>query len=170
MLVHVLCGQWPIPTEPTRVDPCNPAHVIGLSEVERRAEYLDVIGRPSAQDEGHPLMPLIERCLSNSPDCRPKASELVETMGEAAEQQPLTFNSRVNMMQRIENIQREKRTFQAQILGTQVSREMLGDCGFAGSYTGGFEGLEQTPLLVDQRLARTRKHTVKAILKTSVQH
>ena len=36
MLVHVLCGQWPIPTEPTRVDPCNPAHVIGLTEVERR--------------------------------------------------------------------------------------------------------------------------------------
>ena len=88
-------------------------------------------------------MPLIERCLSNSPDCRPKASELVETMGEAAEQQPLTFNSRVNMMQRIENIQREKR---AQILDTQVSREMLGDYGFAGTYTqGNLRGWNKLP-------------------------
>ena len=157
MLVHVLCDQWPIPTEPTRVDPCNPAHVIGLSEVERRAEYLDVIGCPSAQDEGHPL---IERCLSNSPDCRPKASELVETMGEAAEQQPLTFNSRVNMMQKIENLQREKRTLQAQILGTQVSRKMLGDSLWVCRL--GFEGLERTPLLVDQLLARTHKHLSKS--------
>ena len=125
MLVHVLCGQWPMPVEATRVDPRNPARVIGLSEVERRAEYLDVIGRPSEEEEeGHPLMPLIERCLSNSPNLRPNASELVETMRDAVRRQPLTFSNRVDMMQRIESIQREKETLQAQVsqLEGQVER------------------------------------------------
>ena len=125
MLVHVLCGQWPMPVEATRVDPRNPARVIGLSEVERRAEYLDVIGRPSEEEEeGHPLMPLIERCLSNSPNLRPNASELVETMRDAVRRQPLTFSNRVDMMQRIESIQREKETLQVQVsqLEGQVER------------------------------------------------
>ena len=108
MLVHVLSGQWPMPTEATQVDPHNPARVIGLSEVERRAEYLNVIGRPSDNEEGHPLMPLIERCLSNSPNLRPNASELVDAMSDAATQQPLTFSNRVDMMQRINSIQREE--------------------------------------------------------------
>ena len=122
MLVHVLSGQWPMPTEATQVDPQNPARVIGLSEVERRAEYLNVIDRPSNYEEGHPLMPLIERCLSNSPNLRPNASELVDAMSDAATQQPLTFSNRVDMMQRINSIQREKETLQTQVL--ELERQM----------------------------------------------
>ena len=122
MLVHVLSGQWPMPTEATQVDPQNPARVIGLSEVERRAEYLNVIGRPSDNEEGHPLMPLIERCLSNSPNLRPNASELVDAMSDAATQQPLTFSNRVEMMQRINSIQREKETLQVRVL--ELERQM----------------------------------------------
>ena len=114
MLVHVLSGQWPLPSEATRVDPHNPARVIGLSELERRAEYLDIIGRPS-DEEGHPLMPLIERCLSNSPNLRPNASELVERMNEMVILQPLTFSNRVEMMQRIDDIQRENETLQTEV-------------------------------------------------------
>ena len=76
MLVHVLSGQWPFPSEPTQVHPRNPTRVIGLSEVERRVQYLNIIGRPSKQQAGHPLMPLIERCLNNSPNLRPKSAEL----------------------------------------------------------------------------------------------
>ena len=122
MLVHVLSGQWPMPTEATQVDPHNPARVIGLSEVECRAEYLNVIGRHSNDEEGHPLMPLIERCLSNSPNLRPNASELVDAMSDAATQQPLTFSNRVEMMQRINSIQREKETLQTQVL--ELERQM----------------------------------------------
>ena len=123
MMVHVLSGQWPFPSEATRVDPRNPAAVIGVSEVERRAEYLDVIGRPSDEEEGHPLMTLIERCLSNSPNLRPNASELVERMSDASAQRPLTFSNRVDMMQRIDSIQREKETLQTEkeTLQTRVS-------------------------------------------------
>ena len=123
MMVHVLSGQWPFPSEAARVDPRNPAAVIGVSEVERRAQYLDVIGRPSDEEEGHPLMTLIERCLSNSPNLRPNASELVERMSDASAQQPLTFSNRVDMMQRINSIQREKETLQTEkeTLQTRVS-------------------------------------------------
>ena len=124
MMVHVLSGEWPIPTEATRVHPCNPAHVIGLSEVERRAQYLNIIGRPSEEQEGHPLMPLIERCLNNSPNLRPTSSELVERMSDAVTQQPLTFSNRVDMMQRMESILTEKEILQTRVtvLEGQVER------------------------------------------------
>ena len=124
MLVHVLSGQWPFPSEPTRVDPHNLARVIGVSEVERRAQYLNIIGHPSEKQEGHPLMPLIERCLNNSPDLRPTSSELVERMSDAVTQQPLTFSNRVDMMQRMESILTEKETLQTRVsvLEGQVER------------------------------------------------
>ena len=115
MMVHVLSGQWPFPSEATQVDPSNSASVIGISEVERRVQYLNIIGRPSDEQEGHPLMSLIERCLSNSPGLRPNTSELVERISSTSDQQPLTFSNRVDMMQRINRIQREKETLQTQI-------------------------------------------------------
>ena len=124
MLVHVLSGQWPFPSEATRVDPRNPAHVIGVSEVERRAQYLNIIGRPSEEQDGHPLIPLIERCLNNSPNLRPTSSELVERISYAVTQQPLTFSNRVDMMQRMESILTEKETLQTRVsvLERQVER------------------------------------------------
>ena len=98
--------------------------MIGLSEVERRAQYLNIIGRPSEEQEGHPLMPLIERCLNNSPNLRPISSELVERMSDAVTQQPLTFSNRVDMMQRMESILTEKETLQTRVsvLEGQVER------------------------------------------------
>ena len=124
MLVHVLSGQWPFPSEATQVDPHNPARVIGLSEVERRAQYLNIIGRPSEGQEGHPLMPLIERCLNNSPYLRPNSAELVEKMIDVATQQPLTFSNKMDMIQEMESILAEKETLQTQVsvLERQVER------------------------------------------------
>ena len=124
MMVHVLSGQWPFPSEATRVDPRNPARVIGLSEVERRTQYLNIIGRPSDEGESHPLLPLIERCLNNSPNLRPNASELVERMSDASSRQPLTFSNRMDMMQRIDSIQTERETLQTRVsvLEGQVER------------------------------------------------
>ena len=92
--------------------------------MERRAEYLDIIGRPSDEEEGHPLMPLIERCLSNSPNLRPNASELVERVNDTATQHPLSFSNRVDMMQRIDSIQRKREDLQTQVsmLEGQIQR------------------------------------------------
>ena len=118
MMVHVLSSRWPLPSEATRVDPNNPKCVIGLSEAERRAEYLDTIGR------GHPLMWLIECCLSNSPNLRPTASNLVEHMREDTAQHPLTFSNRVEMMQRMMSKEREKEELQAQV--GELEREVAG--------------------------------------------
>ena len=115
MLVHVLCGQWPFPSEATQVDPNNPAHIIGMSEADRRARYLDIIGRPTEEQEGHALVPLIERCLSNSPNLRPNASDLVERMSAASAEHPLAFSNRMDMMQRIASIQTEKEALQTQV-------------------------------------------------------
>ena len=115
MMVHVLSGQWPFPSEATRVDPRNPARVMGLSEVERRAQYLNIIGRPSEEQEGHPLIPLIERCLNNSPNLRPTSSELVERMSDTVTKKPLTFSKKVDMMQRMESILTEKETLQTRV-------------------------------------------------------
>ena len=107
MMVHVLSGQWPIPSKATQADPHNSNRVVGFSEVERRAQYLNIIGRPSEEQEGHPLMPLIERCLNYTPNLRPTSSELVERMNEAVTKKPLTFNIRVDIMQKMQ-IEREK--------------------------------------------------------------
>ena len=119
MMVHVLSSQWPLPSEATQVDPHNPTRVIGLSEAERRAEYLDTIGR------GHPLMRLIGRCLSNSPNLRPTASDLVERMREATAQHPLTFSNRVEMMQRITSNEREMEDLGQRIASTEREKEEL---------------------------------------------
>ena len=118
MMVHVLSSRWPLPSEATQVDPHNPTRVIGLSEAERRAEYLDTIGR------GHPLMRLIGRCLSNNPNLRPTASDLVERMREATTQHPLTFSNRVEMMQRIVSNEREMEELQTRV--GELEREVAG--------------------------------------------
>ena len=117
MMIHILSCQWPLPSEATRVDPHNPTRVIGLSEAERRAKYLDTIGR------GHPLMRLIGHCLSNSPNLRPTASDLVECMSEVAAQHPLTFSNKVEMMRRIACDEREKEELQEQLI--ELERGML---------------------------------------------
>ena len=53
LMVYVLCGQWPIPREPFRIDPRNLGAIIPVTEVERHMTYLEEIG------PGHTLMELI---------------------------------------------------------------------------------------------------------------
>ena len=59
LIIHTLCGRWPFPEDAFRPDPRNPDVIILVSEVERRAEYLQEMGND------HPLMGLIHQCLSN---------------------------------------------------------------------------------------------------------
>ena len=74
LIIHTLCGRWPFPEDVFRPDPQNPDAVIPISEIERRAEYLQEIGND------HPLMGLICQCLSNMPTQRPAAHEVVSTI------------------------------------------------------------------------------------------
>ena len=70
--------------------------MIPISEVERRAEYLQEIGKD------HPLMGLIHQCLSNMPTRRPEAPALLERVNAILSTLPQIFSNRVEMLQHIQ--------------------------------------------------------------------
>ena len=96
LMIHVLSGRWPLPLrEPTYVNPENRAQLLGVSEAERRDEYLRDIGN------AHPLMDLILRCVSNDPRQRATAAQMVQQMEYMTHHSPPAFPNRVEMLQRI---------------------------------------------------------------------
>ena len=96
LIIHTLCGRWPFPDDAFRPDPRNPDAIIPVSEVERRAEYLQEIGKD------HPLMGLIRQCLSNMPTRRPEAPALLERVNAILSTLPQPFTNRVEMLQQFE--------------------------------------------------------------------
>lgn len=76
LMLHTFCGEWPIPGEPNRVDPQNPTKLLPLTEAERRDKYIAKLNR------NHPLLKLIQQCLSNYPPHRPPASRVLERVVE----------------------------------------------------------------------------------------
>ena len=126
LMIHVLCGQWPFPSEPNRVNPRNRAELLPLSEAERRNQYLQDIGN------AHPLMDLILRCVSNDPEQRARAAEIVQQVEHMTRQSPPTFANRVEMLQRIRadatekgSLREENETFAAEYEQSRVEREEL---------------------------------------------
>ena len=105
MIMHVLSGQWPFPGEAVRVNPRNPNNpndLVGVTEFDRREEYINLIGNE------HPLMTLIQGCLSNSPSHRPTSSEVHQRVSAVAADHPPSFTNRVDMMDRIKVLSEEK--------------------------------------------------------------
>ena len=74
LMVHLLCGQWPIAGPGNIVKSSNPDQLIAVNEFDRRMMFIKKIGLD------HVLMPLIRRCLHNSPAGRPSASDIAETV------------------------------------------------------------------------------------------
>ena len=104
-MVHVLSGQWPFPGEAVRVNPRNPNNpndLVGVTEFDRREEYINLIGNE------HPLMTLIQGCLINSPSHRPTSSEVHQIVSAVAADHPPSFTNRVEMMERIKVLGEEK--------------------------------------------------------------
>ena len=104
-MVHVLSGQWPFPGEAVRVNPRNPNNpndLVGVTEFDRRGEYIYLIGNE------HPLMILIQGCLSNSPSYRPTSSEVHQRVSVVAAGHPPSCTNRVEMMERIKALGEEK--------------------------------------------------------------
>ena len=102
MMVHVLSGQWPFPGEAVRVNPRNPNDLVGVTEFDRREEYINKIGNQ------HPLMQLIQVCLSNSTSHRPASSEVHQQVSAVAADHPPSFANRVEMLERIKALGEEK--------------------------------------------------------------
>ena len=96
LIIHTLCGRWPFPEGVFRPDPQNPDTMIPISEVERRAEYLQEIGND------HPLMTVICQCLSNSPAQRPEAQTLLDQVNTILSTLPQQFTNKVEMLQQFE--------------------------------------------------------------------
>ena len=105
MMVHVLSGQWPFPGEAVRVNPKNPNNpndLVGVTEFDRREEFINLIGNE------HPLMTLIQGCLSNSPSHRPTSSEVHQKVSSVAADHPPSYTNKVEMMDRIKALGKEK--------------------------------------------------------------
>ena len=127
LMIHVLSGRWPLPLrEPVCVNPENCAQLLPVSEAERRDEYLRDIGH------AHPLMDLILRCVSNDPEQRATAAEMVQQMEHVIRDFPPAFPNRVEMLQRIRadatekgSLREEIETFAAEYEQSRVEREEL---------------------------------------------
>ena len=119
LMIHVLCGQWPMPREPVRVNPQNRAELLPVSEAERRQEYLRDIGN------AHPLMDLILRCVSNDPEQRATAAQMVQRMQYMTRHSPPAFPNRVEMLQRIRGDATEKGSLREENEQSRREREEL---------------------------------------------
>ena len=95
LVLHTLCGEWPFPGPAFQDDPKKPGTSIPVSEVDRRREYLEMIGDVEVLD-------LIRLCLSNTPDCRPTSSVLLDRISFLHSQIPSSFSNKVEMMKTFE--------------------------------------------------------------------
>ena len=103
--MHVLSGQWPFPGEAVRVNPRNPNDpndLVGVTEFNRREEYINKI------DNQHPLMHLIQSCLSNNSSHRPTSCEVQQQVSALSAEHPASFANRVEMLERIKALGEEK--------------------------------------------------------------
>ena len=103
MMVHVLSGQWPFPGEAVRVNPSNPNDVVGVTEFDRREVYINLIGNE------HPLMTLIQGCLSNSPSHRPTSTEVHQRVSAVAADHPPSYTNKVEMIDKIKALDEERK-------------------------------------------------------------
>ncbi|XP_064384366.1 probable serine/threonine-protein kinase drkC [Halichondria panicea] len=111
MMIHTFTAEWPLPSiGPTRIDPTNPNGLIPVTEAERREEFLQKIS------PDHPLMDLIMRCLSNNPQQRPRAAEIVGRMVGVVLEHPPSFENRVEMLQRVSALLTEKRELEEEVV------------------------------------------------------
>ena len=93
LVVHILSGEWPMPSEGYAEDPNDPNGVILVTEFERRHESIDRIRK------GHPLLRLIEQCLSNVTNRRPSAIEVVHHLQAEYARVPPSPENRLELLQ-----------------------------------------------------------------------
>ena len=106
LMVHLFSGQWPFPKNAVKVDPQDDSRVIPQTEVDRRQENLDVIGKD------HPLMTLTLRCLHNSPARRPEAVEILTQVSRVADQFPSFSKNKIEMLQQVTSLRADTERLQ----------------------------------------------------------
>ena len=116
MILHVLCGRWPYPSEPTRVDPNNRKKVIGLTEAERREEYFQQVRGD------HPLVELIRGCLDNDPPQRPGAIRILRRLRQVISQSPPSCGNKMELLNQTQTLRNERQGLSEQL--EQSQREL----------------------------------------------
>ena len=109
LMIHMLCGRWPFPADVFRYDPRNPDTPIPVSEIDRRAKYLEDI----RQD--HPLMGLIRQCLSNASTRRPEASEILRRITGILSRIPEAYQNTIELEGRVQSLTTENQANRSQI-------------------------------------------------------
>ena len=101
MILHVLCGKWPYPSNLFEPDPQNPDTLVPATEVDRRARFLQQMG------VDHPLSGLVRQCLSNTPRQRPEAALLLQHISTV---RAGLLKPEENLAQQLEHVRRENHT------------------------------------------------------------
>ena len=121
MILHVLCGRWPYPSEPTRVHPRKRNKVIGLTEVERREEYFQQVRG------NHPLVELICGCLDNDPSRRPDTVRILGRLRQVISQSPPSCGNKMELLNQTQALRNEKQGLSEQLEQLrEVSNEVDG--------------------------------------------
>ena len=92
LIVHTVVQNWPLPLPLLQADSQNPGLLKPLTEVERRAEYLEQMGGV------HPLRQMAERCLHNDPRQRPTAARIVQELEHVTASHPPPFANVIEMV------------------------------------------------------------------------
>ena len=101
LMVHILSGEWPMPSGAFAEDPNDPNGVVSVTEFERRRESVDKIS------VGHPLLGLIEQCLSNVASRRPDAAEVVQQLLVERDRVPPRPENRLELLQQNQSLRAE---------------------------------------------------------------
>ena len=121
MILHVLCGSWPIPSKPTRVDPRNRKRVIGLTEAERREKYFQQV----RGDHPRPLVELIRGCLDNDPPQRPDAVRILGRLRQVISQSPPSCGNKMELLNQTQTLRNETQGLSEQLEQLQGECEQL---------------------------------------------
>ena len=116
MILHVLCGRWPYPSEPNRVNPNNRRQLIALSEAERREEYFQQVRGD------HPLVELIRGCLDNDPPQRPDAVRILGRLRQVISQSPPSCGNKMELLNQTQTLRNERQGLSEQL--EQSQREL----------------------------------------------
>ena len=119
MMIHVLCGRWPFPADAFCPDPQNPDGLVPVSEIDRRADYLQDIS------PAHPLMGLIRRCLSNFPNRRPDASEILRQITDVMSRASLTHQTKMEMQTQINSLEGQLKQVNMQLKQLSTENKQL---------------------------------------------
>ena len=98
MMVHVLSGEWPMPSEGYAEDPLDPNNLVVVAEFDRRRSSIEKI------EDGHPLLNLIRQCLSNIPSRRPDTVEIVHQLREVCSHVPQHPENRLELLQQVQTL------------------------------------------------------------------